>query len=176
MSSTPLTPDAPAEEALTATESRVLEIVAAAVALAFFIVLLVLSLQLELRREPVPGQIDARQWPAMLGILGITLAAIRLGIALLRPPDSRDDLEPIREGGYLRLGITIVLTAGYVSLWGAREQIQLGFPLFWLITPLMLAALVATYGSRNWKAIVLYPVLLTAFAYLLFHTALRIPL
>lgn len=175
MTSSSTTPDV-ADDAATAPPSRILEIVAAIAALVFFALLLTLSFQVELRREPVPGQIDARQWPIMLGVLGIALAAIRLGIAGLRPPDPRDDLEPIRPGGYLRLGITIVLTLGYVWLWGGREQIQLGFPLFWLITPLLLAALVTSYGSRGWKAIVLYPVLLTAFAYLLFHTLLRIPL
>lgn len=177
MSSNPTAAEAPPEDASgVATPSRLLEILAAALALAFFIVLLILTLQLELRREPVPGQIDAKQWPTMLAVFGITLAAVRLAIAFLRPPDPRDDLEPIREGGYLRLGITIALTLGYVWLWGIREQLDLGVPLFWIITPLLLATLVAGYGSRSWKAIVLYPVLLTAFAYLLFHTLLRIPL
>lgn len=177
MSSNPTSTEATADDVpAVASPSRILEFVAAAAALAFFVVLLMFTLQLELRREPTPGQIDARQWPLMLAVLGIVLAATRLGIALVRPPDPRDDLEPIRSGGYLRLGITIALTLGYVWLWGIREQLDLGVPLFLIITPLLLATLVASYGSRSWKAIALYPVLLTGFAYLLFHTLLRIPL
>lgn len=170
------TTTAAAEDAVSAAPSRRLELASAVVALAFFAVLLVLATQLELRREPVPGQIDARQWPIILGILGIALSLWRLAISLLRPPDSRDDLEPIRAGGVTRLALTLLLTLGYVAGWAVREQVHLGFPLFWLITPLFLAALVATYGARNWKPLVLYPVLLTGFAYLLFGTLLRIPL
>ena len=176
MTTDPATTGPTAEDAVTASPSRRLELAAAVIALAFFTVLLVLATQLELRREPVPGQIDARQWPIMLGVVGIGLSAWRLAISLLRPPDSRDDLEPILSGGYPRLAITLLLTLGYVAGWAVREQVHLGFPLFLLITPLFLAALVASYGARNWKPLVLYPVLLTGFAYLLFGTLLRIPL
>lgn len=172
----PVDATAPGEDGVTASPSRKLEIIAAAVALVFFIFLLGLATQIELRREPVPGQIDARQWPIMLATLGIVLALVRLAIAFLRPPDSRDDLEPIRAGGFQRLGITLALTLGYVAVWTFREQIHLGIPVFLIITPLFLAALVASYGGRSWRSLILYPLLLTGFAYLLFHTALRIPL
>lgn len=160
----------------TAAPSRRLEVFSAATALAFFAVLLVLATQIELRREPAAGQIDARQWPIMLAVLGLVLALARLGISVLRAPDARDDQEPIQPGGFARLALTLLLTLGYVTAWALREQVQLGFPLFLLTTPLFLAALAAGYGARRWQPLVLYPALLTGFAYLLFGTLLRIPL
>lgn len=163
---------------LDATPSKPLEIVVALVATIFMGVMLYLSLNIELRMEAKPGQIDAGFWPAMLSILGLALAVWRLGIALFRPPDERDDVERIQEGGYKRLAITLGLMIVYVAAWSVGSISLMGYriQLYPIITALLFMILVWVYGGRKWTALILYPVAMTALIYFLFGTLLRIPL
>ena len=59
-----------ADEHAGAAASRPLEILFAAVALAFTASYLYLGTQIPLRQEAAPGQIDARFWPLLLGVAG----------------------------------------------------------------------------------------------------------
>ena len=167
-----------ADSDIVAQPSRRLEIVAAAVALLFMAVYLVLVLQIDLRRETGAGQIDARSWPTMLGVLGVVIAAWRLVYAFVRPPADRDDLERLQKGGMRRLISTIALTVVYLALWQVRSIVAFGYniELFVFITPFFLFALLYVYGARSWKTFVLFPVITTAFIYVLFGMLLRIPL
>lgn len=174
-------PDAAADavaEPITPAPSRRLEVGVAVIALVFSLAMLWLATQIELRREAGAGQIDARFWPTVLGVLGVGLSLWRLVIALVRPAPERDDLEPIRAGGPVRLLATIGLTTAYIALWGLRGAVATltVVPLFVVITPIFLALLVLLYGGRSWQSVLLYPGLVTVFAYLLFGTLLRIPL
>jgi len=168
----------PVESDIVAQPSRTLEIVAAAIALVFMTVYLVLVLQIDLRRETGAGQIDARSWPTMLGVLGVVIAAWRLIYAVVRPPAERDDLEKLQKGGMRRLVSTIVLTVIYLALWQVRSVVAFGYniELFVFITPVFLFGLLYVYGARSWKTFVLFPVITTAFIYVLFGMLLRIPL
>jgi energy-converting hydrogenase Eha subunit E len=168
----------PAEAEVVARPSRWLEIAAAGVALVFMAAYLILVLQIDLRRESAPGQIDARFWPTMLGVLGVVIAGWRLVYAMVRPPADRDDLERMQRGGMRRLVLTVALTVVYLALWELRAVIAFGysFNLFVFITPVFLFALLYIYGARSWKTFVLFPVITTAFIYVLFGMLLRIPL
>lgn len=158
--------------------SRGIEITAAVVAVGFTAVMLYLSLNITLRAEARPGQMDARFWPTILATVGVVLALWRLGIALLRPADERDELEAIQQGGYTRLLTTLALTLGYVAVWNLGSISLLGYriQLFPFITALLFGILVWVYGGRKWTAVILYPAAMTALIYVLFGTLLRIPL
>ena len=62
-----------ADEHAGAAASRPLEILFAAVALAFTASYLYLGTQIPLRQEAAPGQIDARFWPLLLGVAGVAV-------------------------------------------------------------------------------------------------------
>lgn len=158
--------------------SRTMELLVAAVAVVLMVVVLVLAHQVELRREAGPGQIDARFWPTVLGWAGLAVSVWRLGVAWLREPDEREDLERLQPGGIPRLLATLAIGVAFVLVWGLREVVALGYELqvFPYACLAMLVALVWLYGGRGWKALVLFPVVTTALIYVLFGTLLGIPL
>ena len=168
----------PSDTENVAKPSRRLEIVAAAIALVFMAVYLVLVLQIDLRRETGAGQINARSWPTILGVLGVLIALWRLVYVFVRPPAERDDLEKLQTGGRRRLVSTIVLTVIYLALWQVRSVVAFGYniELFVFITPVFLFGLLYVYGARSWKTLVFFPIITTAFIYVLFGMLLRIPL
>jgi len=158
--------------------SRALEITAAAALLAFCGTYLGLALQLSLRREAVAGQMDARTWPTVLGVLGVLFAVALLVVAITRSPSSRDDLERIAPGGWVRAGLTLVLSAAFVGVWGVSDVVAFGYriQLFPIAVAVFMAALLLVYGHRRWLGLIAYPVGVAAFVYVLFGMLLRIPL
>lgn len=158
--------------------SRAMEIAVAVAGAVLMGTALVLAQQIELRREAGPGQIDARFWPTLLAGAGLVAALGRLVVVLLRAADPRDDLERIRSGGPLRLGLTLVLTIAFIAVWELREVVLLGYELrvFPYAAALLLAALAWLYGARTWQSLLLFPVLTAALTYGLFGVLLRIPL
>ena len=158
--------------------NKAMEIVTALLSLALMTLVLVLSTQIVLRSEASPGQIDARFWPTVLSIAGISLSVAQLVIALVRPAPDREELDVVRRGGYLRVASTLLVTAVFVIVWNIGSVIAFGFriELFPYAATVYLAALIAIYGARSWKAYVLFPVPMAMLAYLLFSVVLRIPL
>ena len=171
-----------APDEFVAAPSKAMEITVAVVALAFNIAFLIGALNIELRQEAGPGQIDARFWPTILAVLGIVLSAWRLLVSSIRPPDDRSDLEATQPGTRGQLLITLLLTLGYLGVWSLKVitfhvfGLVIGVKIFILATPIFLAALLFIFGSRSWKAIVIFPIVTTAFIYLLFGQLLRIAL
>lgn len=161
-----------------ASASRPLEIAFAAIALAVSASYLFLGTRIALRQEAAPGQIDARFWPLVLGAVGVGVALALLVIAFTRPPLSRDDIERAQPGGVLRVVLTCVLTVGYVALWTVGSVILFGYrvELFPIVTAVYLVLLMLLYGQRKWLGLVLYPIAVTAFIYVLFGMLLRVPL
>jgi uncharacterized membrane protein YhdT len=151
---------------LAAPSSRRLEIVTAAVALAASIAGYALAQAIELRTET--GGVDPRFWPTLLSLLGGALSAALLLIAVLRPPFDRSDLEASNRQGATRLVVALVIAILYVVLWQLAGYL--------VATALFLAALLWVFGGRGWKTLILFPVITTAFTYLLFHTLLKVPL
>ncbi|WP_458042826.1 MULTISPECIES: tripartite tricarboxylate transporter TctB family protein [Bacteria] len=158
--------------------ARSLEIALAIVALAFTATYLFLSTRIELRLEAAPGQLDARSWPLLLGTLGVAMSVVLLVIAIARPAPSREDLEVRRPGGVVRVIVTFAITAAFVFVWSLSSIVAFGyrFELFPIVTAVYLFVLMLVYGQRKRLGLVIYPLALTAFIYVLFGMLLRIPL
>jgi len=150
----------------TASPSKQMEIASAAVALLGFAVLVVLSRGIELRRET--GGVDPRWWPQLLGAVGVVLSVLLLVRALTRPPLTRDDVQEATRDGRLRTVLTMALAALYVVAWPLAG--------FLVTTPVFLLAAAFLFGGRGWKALLLFPAMLTASIYLLFNSVLQVPL
>jgi hypothetical protein len=146
--------------------SKRMEIAAAALALLGFAVLVVLARDIELRAET--GGIDPRWWPQLLGAAGAVLSAVLLARAVLRAPAQREGVQAATRDGRVRTVLVVVLAAVYVFAWPL-----IGFV---VVTPPFLLAATYLFGGRGWRALVLFPVALTALLYLLFHTVLKVPL
>jgi hypothetical protein len=177
------TPDIAAEPAATdeyegAPASRGLEIAFGVVALAFTAGYVFLTTQIPLRREAAPGQIDARFWPMVIGVTGVVIAIAILAIALTRPAPTREDLERIQPGGYLRVIATLAITGAFIALWSLGTVILFGYRIevFPVAAALLMAALMLLYGHRRWLSLVIYSASVTAFVYVVFGMLLRIPL
>lgn len=157
---------AEADHAPLARPSRRLEIVCAAIAVAGSGALFLLARAIEVRNET--GGIDPRWWPELLGLGGLALGVLLLVAAVLRPPFDRDDLEAATRQGWFRVGLAVALSVAFVLLWPV-----LGFL---VVTPVFLVAATYLFGGRGWKTLIVFPVLMTGFIYLLFHTLLKVPL
>jgi len=158
--------------------SRWMEVSFAVVSLAFCSSYLVIGAQIDLRMEAGPGQIDARFWPALLGTIGLAVSVALLAIAIAKPLQSREDLERIRAGGLGRVFLTGLLTLGLVALWSTPVATIFGFriEIFPIITALYMFVLLLLYGLRSRIGLIIYPLAVTAFIYVLFGMLLRIPL
>lgn len=161
-----------------APSSRPLEVVFAVVALAFTSGYLYLATQIPLRREAAPGQIDARFWPLVIGVTGVVIAIALLAVAITRPAPTREDLERIQPGGYLRVIATLAIAGGFIALWSLGSVILFGYRIevFPIAAAFLMAALMLLYGHRRWVSLVIYSASVTAFVYVVFGMLLRIPL
>lgn len=168
----------PVDDSASADASRPLEIAFAAVALAVSAAYLYLGTQIELRQEAAPGQIDARFWPLLIGTGAVSASIALLVFAIVKPAPSRDDIDRLQPGGVLRVLGTIVLTLIYVGLWSVASVVAFGYriELFPIITALYMIALMLLFGHRRWVSLLVYPIAVTAFIYVLFGMLLRIPL
>lgn len=158
--------------------SRAIEIAAAAVALAVCVVYVALAAQIDLRREPTAGQMDARTWPVVLGVAGVVVSIVMLAIAVARPAPVRADLESAAPRGLLRVVLTVAISGAFVAAWSFSSVIVAGYriQLFPIVASLYLFVLLLLFGQRRWIGLVVYPIALTGFIYLLFGVLLRIPL
>lgn len=158
--------------------SRVLEITFAAVALGFSVIYLILTLQITLRREAAAGQIDARFFPTVLAIIAIVSSVALLIFACTKQPPSRDDMEARQPGGAIRVGITLVLSILYVSFWSMKSFIIFGyrFEIFPIATVIYMLVLMVLFGHRKLVSLIVFPIAITAFIWVLFGMLLRIPL
>lgn len=150
----------------TARPSKRMEIAGAAIALLGFAVLIAASRAIEVRRET--GGVDPRWWPQLLGIVGLALSVLLLVRAVTRPPLARGDVREATRDGRLRTVLAVGLAALYIMTWPVAG--------FLVTTPLFLLAGTYLFGGRGWKALLVFPAVLTAGIYLLFDAALQVPL
>ncbi len=178
MSTPDIAGDTAPDEYEGARPSRTLEIVFGVVALAFTAGYLFLATQIPLRREAAAGQIDARFWPMVIGVTGVVIALAVLALALTRPAPTREDIESIQPGGYLRVIATLAITGVFIALWSLGSVILFGYRIevFPIAAALLMAALMLLYGHRRWLSLVIYSAAVTAFVYVVFGMLLRIPL
>lgn len=146
--------------------SKPMEIACGAFAVLVSIVLVWQARAVEVRAET--GGIDPRWWPELLGLVGTALGAFLLVRAVVRPALERDDVQEATHQGRVRAVVAIVLSALYVATWPVVG--------FLVVTPVFLVAATYLFGGRGWRTLVLFPAGMTAFIYLLFVTALKVPL
>ena len=161
-----------------ASPSRPLEIIFGAVALAFSSGYLFLATQIPLRREALPGQIDARFWPMVIAVTAVVISLAILALAVTRPAPGREDLERIQPGGMVRVIATLVITGAFIALWSLGSVILFGYrvEVFPVAAAVLMAALMLLYGHRRWVSLIIYSISVTAFVYVVFGMLLRIPL
>jgi len=179
MSTPDITTDpAASDEYEGAPASKRLEIVFGIVALAFSSGYVFLTTQIPLRREAAPGQIDARFWPLVIGITAVVIAVAILAFALAKPAPTREDLEQIQPGGYVRVIATLAITGAFIAVWSLSTVILFGYRIevFPIAAAVLMAALMLLYGHRRWISLIIYSVSVTAFVYVVFGMLLRIPL
>lgn len=158
--------------------SRPLEIVFGAVALAFSAGYLFLTTQIPLRREALPGQIDARFWPMVIAVTAVVISLAILALAVTRPAPGREDLDRIQPGGVVRVVATLVITGAFIAVWSLGTVILFGYRIevFPVAAAVLMAALMLLYGHRRWLSLIIYSASVTAFVYVVFGMLLRIPL
>lgn len=158
--------------------SRALEVSFAAGAVAFSVIYLVLSFQIELRREAAAGQIDARFFPILIGIIALVTSVAMLIFALIKEPPTREDLEKQQPGGLIRVGAALLISLLYVAIWSLKSVIIAGYRIevFPFATALFIFALIWLFGPRKIAGLIIYPLAITAFIWVLFGMLLRIPL
>ena len=167
MGDTTTNPDAPATSA--ARPGRGLrELLPALAAAAFAVVAFALASQVpEVARLT---QFSPRWWPELLAVLVLVLSVCLAVGALLRPTTTVEEDVPeeaTREGTW-RLTAMLASIVGYGVLWYFID--------FRVSTTLLFIALTWLGGGRGWKALLLFPIVVTAILYLLFGVLLRVPL
>lgn len=158
--------------------SRALEVATATTALLLSAAYLAFSAAVSLRREAAAGQIDARFWPLTIGVTAVVISGLLLTFALIRPPSSREDMEATQPGGLGRVAASVLGTLAYIGIWSLGSVVIAGYriELFPLATPLYLVAMMLLFGHRRIVGLIVYPLAVTGFIYLLFGVLLRVPL
>ena len=115
-------------------------------------------------------QFSPRWWPELLAVLLLLLSVCLAAGTLRRPSVTVEEDEPeaaTRQGAW-RLAAMLASIAGYGVLWYFVD--------FRVSTAVLFAALTWLGGGRGWKALLLFPIGVTAILYLLFGVLLRVPL
>jgi hypothetical protein len=145
---------------------RLKEIIIAAMALGLSILAIILSQNINLLMGD--SGLDARWWPTVLSTAAAILSGLLLFCSIFLPVEEAEDFEPAQKEGWLRIFVVLTVSALYVFAWSRFGYI--------IPTAVYLFVLLWTFSVRSKMVLVLYPVLTTAFIYILFHTMLRVPL
>ncbi|MFH5821214.1 tripartite tricarboxylate transporter TctB family protein [Georgenia sp. AZ-5] len=159
-------PEVEQPEGYIAPASRRLELVIAVLAVALSAVVLVLSQGIESQVDS--GGLAPSWWPSVLAGAALAISAVLLILALVRRPAERGDLQAGTRQGWYRVLISSALSVLFLVAW---EPVG-----FVIVCPLYLAALLATYGLRGLRGLLIFPVAITALIYVLFALILRVPL
>lgn len=167
MSSPQKQPDAPLPEEAARPAPRIRELVPAAAGVALGLATFVLALQIPEGTRLT--QFSPRWWPQVLSLLLVGLSLAHGTVSLLRPRQADEDApDPSTRQGSLRLIAMVATIVGYGVLWYFVD--------FRVSTAILVAALAYLGGGRGWKALLAFPVVVTAVLYLLFGVLLRVPL
>lgn len=137
--------------------------VAAAVGVGIWVLVMTGNIQAHNR-----GELGPQFWPTMLAIAMIVMGGLLILTNVMRGVRPADIPDHMTWWGISRLLITGAVLVGYVLLFNVLQ--------FWLITIAVTALLVALYGLRGWRALVVFPVIIGAVLHLLFITFLGVPL
>lgn len=160
-------PDAPATSAARPGR-RLRDLIPALAAAAFAVVAFVLASQVPEGARLT--QFSPRWWPELLAAL-VLLLSVFLAVGALRRSTvtvEEDVPEEATRQGAWRLTAMLATIVGYGVLWYFID--------FRVSTLLLFIALTWLGGGRGWKALILFPITVTAILYLLFGVFLRVPL
>lgn len=135
------------------------------VSLAIGIAIVLLTEQV---REVGNLPLGPRFWPGMVGWGIIVFGVILLVTFFLRGIKYADVPDEITGWGIGRFFMSAIVAIGYLLTWGLVP--------FWIPTLVVFVVLLWIYGARGWKALLLFPVIVTAVLHFLFVVALRVPL
>lgn len=160
-------PGAPHAGAAARPGSRVRELAPAAAGVALGLGAFALAAQIPEGTEP--SRFSPRWWPEVLSLVlvGLSLAHAAVSLVGHDPATDDDDLEAATRQGTLRLLSMLAAIAGYGVLWYFVD--------FRVSTAILFIALTYLGGGRGWKALLAFPVVVTAILYLLFGVVLRVP-
>ncbi|SIO89130.1 tripartite tricarboxylate transporter TctB family protein [Nocardiopsis sp. JB363] len=167
MGDTTTNPDAPATSAARPGR-RLRDLIPALAAAAFAVVAFVLASQVPEGARLT--QFSPRWWPELLAAL-VLLLSVFLAVGALRRSTvtvEEDVPEEATRQGAWRLTAMLATIVGYGVLWYFID--------FRVSTLLLFIALTWLGGGRGWKALILFPITVTAILYLLFGVFLRVPL
>lgn len=148
-----------------AVPSRARAVVGAAAGLAAGMGMIGLSLTIEI--SAVEAGFSPRWWAQAAGgamALFCLAALLRDGA---RPETAAEEMPARQPGGERRILLTLTAVLLYGVLWHFLD--------FRVVTVLLVAALAAIGGGRGWKALVLFPAVVTAVLWTLFGVLLRVP-
>lgn len=137
--------------------------VAASVGVGIWVLVMTSNIQAHQR-----GELGPQFWPNMLAIAMIVMGGLLILTNVMRGVRPADIPDHMTWWGISRLLITAAVLVGYVLLFNVLQ--------FWLITIAATALLVALYGLRGWRALVVFPVIIGAVLHLLFIVFLGVPL
>lgn len=149
-----------------ASPSRSLEIASACVCLVLSALLLFFARGIDLSIDS--GGLSPQWWPTMLAWAGVALALAMLAMSIAGRPVDRSDLENPSGVGKKTVPIVVLVSITFVALWTIAD--------FRLACLVYLVVLAWVLGCRGWRALILFPVGITALIYVLFHALLRVPL
>lgn len=112
--------------------------------------------------------LSPRWWP---GILGGIICILSIGVAikdLMTDGKSGDELTTPTRLGMIRVAAVIAAAFGYGVLWYFLD--------FRIATLVLVAGLSFIIGGRGWKALLLFPLLVSFMLYALFVLLLKVPL
>ena len=74
--------------------------------------------------------------------------------------------------------VASIVTVGFIFAWSFSSMVLFGYrvQMFPVAAALYLFVLMWVFGQRRWVGLVVYPLAVTAFIYVLFGMLLRIPL
>jgi hypothetical protein len=129
----------------------------------------VLLLTQNIAEPDIATGLSPRWWP---GILGGTICLLSIGVAIkdqLVTADKSDDelMKPTRLG-MIRVAAVIAAAIGYGVLWYFLD--------FRIATFVLVAGLAFIIGGRGWRALVLFPFVVSLVLYALFVLLLKVPL
>ncbi|QTV80295.1 tripartite tricarboxylate transporter TctB family protein [Microbacterium sp. NIBRBAC000506063] len=107
-----------------------------------------------------------RWWPSLLAVTTLLLSGAMIVLAIVKP--SFSDEASVTGNGVLRLLGAIGLIIIYGIVWN--------FVHFIPVTLVLASALTALQGGRGWRALLLFPAVITGVLYVLFGVLLRVPL
>jgi putative tricarboxylic transport membrane protein len=127
-----------------------------------------LALAAEIPEKAGLTSFSPRWWPEGLAFLLLGLSVLHAVLALTRPAAAAERPAAAHRTGVLRLTAMLLSILGYGVLWYYVD--------FRVSTTVLLIALVYLGGGRGWKALLVFPAIVTATLYLLFGVLLKVPI